>query len=463
MYTDGLPPSIVSPISSGGPNTSNKRSRIESEEQSRRSPVEQERVAQHKQPVPPVQTPAAPTPIYRGNPPPVAPTNLQALQIPDSDFPHAHVPEFRIFGNVSVDQVQRIRDISNPKVAIVIHGGGQELVAAGGPLKEKIFQLLSAITFPPAASQSMVIDGSALDGSGSPPSNSPSSAIHIHLPIPRKSRQTSAFNQPWCWFVDLGPNSQRLCEWLLFQEVFPISPALSFSVHPFTATVQPWNIMVLTGLDECAVEDSDAARRQVLKDIKAYLWKDRDFTVRTARHVQKYWGLNGDPVSLLKAASDTLHVVNVVAELKTSRKEVPAYLVYAKPVSNDKSEHLEWAAKFTSPDAYWRGAFRLDINKAAVECKLCKDTSHCARACPLATDGWTGTVVEDIYTTQELEARAAGSSTSASSRADHDWQQVKERRLDRDTRAPTVGKHSQKKKQKGPRRDSQGKGKGVRR
>ncbi|TBU39138.1 hypothetical protein BD309DRAFT_993976 [Dichomitus squalens] len=470
---------------SGNSTSSNKRSRTESEDQLRCSPIEQDRVAQRKQPAKPA-TPLGPTPILRvslpipsrssqnmalastrydpgdfsglptalgENPhmwrtrrgsPPIAPSNLRDLMIPDTDFPHAHIPAFRIDGNVLEDQVQRIREITNPKVAIVIHGGGQELASAGGLLKEKVLELLSAITFPPSVPQHM--DATL------PDPNAPSSAIHIHLPIARKSRQSSAFSQPWSWFVDLGPNSQRLYEWLLYHEVFPITPSLSFSVHPFTATIPT--------VDD---HDSDVARKQVLKDIKAFVWMDRDFTVCTTLQVQRNWGLSGNPVTLLKHSTDTLHIVNVVAKLKSSRKEVPAYLVYAKPTSNDKEEYLKWVAKFTSPGAYWRGAFRLDIGKATVECKLCKDTSHCARACPLATDGWTGTVVEDIYTTQELKARAARSSMAASSSSDHDWQRVRERRVDTVTRPHTMGRSVQKSPRKGPRRDGQGKGKGVRR
>ncbi|TBU21545.1 hypothetical protein BD311DRAFT_830735 [Dichomitus squalens] len=483
------------PSPNGETETANKRARTGPDSEARRSPIEQERVSQRKQPAP---RPTSSTPVTvlrvalplpakppstmalatarfdpgdftglptegdknphkwrtRRGPPPVAPNNLEALQIPDRNYPHAHVPDFRLFGNVLLDQARRIREIANPKVAIVIHGGGQELASVGGPLKLKVLQLLSAITFPAQEAQMTAPPASSLT------TPNPSS-IHIHLPLVRKTRDTSAFGQPWTWFAEFGPNAHNLCEWLLYQEVFPISPTLSFSVHPIIPPIQPWTVMVLTGLDECAVEDSLVARQQVAKEIKLHLWNDRDFTVRTARQVQQNWGLRGDPVTLLKLATDTIDVVYVTAELKSSRKEVPVYLVYAKPPTNEKDEYQEWVEKFKSPGAYWRGAFKLDVNKAAVECKLCKDTSHCARACPLATDAdWPGTVIEDIYTTEELEARQAGPAPAGPSNAGHDWQQSKARRTEKDSRARKPGKLSQ---QKDHRASGQGKGKGVRR
>ncbi|TBU26614.1 hypothetical protein BD311DRAFT_725742 [Dichomitus squalens] len=474
----------------------NKRPRTEGDLDSRKSPIEQDRVTQRKQP-PSTSTPqtststilriALPLPkkstgtmalasarynsanfdglptavgenphkqLTRRGDPPAAPTNLAALGIPDMRFPHAHVPEYRIFGNVVETQVQRIREIANPKVAIVIHGGGQDLHASSGPLQEKITKLISDLTFPSPETQPMPVDSA--DASAT---TLPSGEVKIYLPIVRMPKKTNTFGQPWAWFADLGPNSEQLRQWLLYQEVFPIAPSLSFSVHPLGVLLQPWTLMVLTGRDKYAVEDTPMACQQVAKEIKDYVWRDRDFTVSTAHHVEQNWGLQGDPATLLKFATDTMEVVYVTAELKTSRKEVPAYLVFIKPVTNDGEAYQKWAKKFKKAGAYWRGPCQLEIDKATVECKLCKETSHCARECPLNVEGWKGTVVEDIYTTQELEARSAGASTVEGDTSGHDWQQVKARRAEQDARPP---KHAKKQKTHRPS-DHKGKGKDVRR
>ncbi|TBU51314.1 hypothetical protein BD310DRAFT_890890 [Dichomitus squalens] len=470
----------------------NKRPRTEGNPDSRRSPIEQERVAQRKQPpqTSPPSTSAPTTPrvilplpkqsngtmalasarydsgdfdglptavgenphkqFTRQGEPPVAPTNLAQLGIPDMQFPHAHVPTYRLLGNVDEEQIVRVRKIENPKVAIVIHGAGQDLIGASDLLIEKITKLLSDLEFPPLEGQQM-----SVDSAGAPATTLPSDPIRIYKALVRKPKRSNAFGQPWTWFADLGQNSERLRKWLLYQEVFPIAPTLSFSVHPLGDLIQPWTLMVLTGRDRHAVEDTPRARQEVAKEIKDYVWKDRDFTVSTAHQVELNWGLHDDPATLLKLVTDTIEVVCVTAELKTSRKEVPAYLVYVKPVTNDREEYLEWASKFVQAGAYWRGPCRLEVNKATVECKLCKDTSHCARECPLNVEGWKGTAVEDIYTTQELEARAAGTSTDAGELAGREWQQAKARRADQDPRPQKNAKKVQQ-----TRRPKEGKGKG---
>ncbi|EJF59960.1 hypothetical protein DICSQDRAFT_171681 [Dichomitus squalens LYAD-421 SS1] len=420
---------------------------------------------------------------------PLLPINIDALGIPDETFPHAHVPEFRIFGNVDEAQIKRLRAITNPLVAIVIHGGGQDLNKSGAALQEAMTILLSKIAFPPsqAETQRMAVDGSlsgtettaddptstsGADGSGDPTgpddlvsnglptTKKPSPGVRIHLPIVRVPKKNNAFGQPWTWFADLGPNSEHLRKWLLYQEVFPISPSLSFSVHPITGvTVQPWTIMVLTGRDRYAVEDTREACQEVAKEIKSFLWADRDFTVRTARYVEQNWGLRGAPATLVKYMTDTIEVVYTIAELKTSRKEVPAYSVYAKPISNDPEAYLKWAAKFQE-GVYWRGPCLLEVNKAAVECKLCKDTSHSTRACPLDVAGWKGTVVQDILTTQEIEARTAGTDTAERPQDGHDWQQARARRAEQGARPQKPGRQQQRNRRT---MDNKGKGKDVRR
>ncbi|EJF60676.1 hypothetical protein DICSQDRAFT_170828 [Dichomitus squalens LYAD-421 SS1] len=460
---------------------SNKRPRTEGDPNPRRSPVEQDRVAQRKKPAAsstqqglsstilritlplprtPTTTMALASSRYdsgdfegllaavgenphrqltRRGEPPLAPTNLAQLGIPDKIFPHVHVPTFRIFGNVIEDQVRRVREIANPKVAIVVHGGGQDINTTGGPLRDKITKLLSDLSFPPSKNQQMPIDNAEAAAT-----TLPSTQIRIYLAQVRTPKKSNTFGQPWTWFADLGPDAEWLRQWLLYQEVFPITPTLSFSVHPLDELIQPY-----------AVEDTPQACQQFAKEIKDYVWKDRDFTVSTAHQVEANWGLHGDPATLLKLVTNTINVVCVTAELKTSRKEVPAYLVYIKPVTNDTTAYLKWAKKFTKTEVYWRGPCMLEVDKASVDCKLCKDTSHCAHECPLNVEGWKGTAVKDIYTRQELEARTAGASTAEEETAGQDWQQVKARRAERDSRPPKSAKATQRN-----RRPTDHKGKG---
>ncbi|KAH9853633.1 hypothetical protein C2E23DRAFT_711671, partial [Lenzites betulinus] len=216
--------------------------------------------------------------------------------------------------------------------------------------------------------------------------------VRVFAPVINKLNEKNRFGQPWTYFIDLPPTATLLREYLLWQKVFAIHTTLSFTVYPVLQERQPWTIMVLSGLPE-AIDDSMEGRHAVLAEIKKVMWADKFFVYFVARLAAQYWGITGTMAELAKATTDTLDATVVMAEDSANgRATAPAYLITGKPPTEDKDEYARWIEYFTAPAAYWvDNIYQLKVNKLVVECKICKDTTHCARDCPLVkVPGWQG-------------------------------------------------------------------------
>ncbi|KAI0832659.1 hypothetical protein BC628DRAFT_1304943, partial [Trametes gibbosa] len=256
-------------------------------------------------------------------------------------------------------------------LALVVHGGGQRFIAKSPEKTAEIRTFIQSLKFP------------------DPDATIP---VKVYAPVINKLNEKNRFGQPWTYFVDLPPNATLLREYLLWQKVFAVHATLSFSVYPILQEQQPWTIMVLSGPPD-AVEDTKEARRAVLAQIKQTMWADKYFCYFVARLAAKNWGIAGSMAELVKATTDTLEATVVMAEDPANgRAMAPAFLITGRPPSDDKDAYARWVSYYTAPGVYWVDRiYQLKVNKLVVECKLCKDTTHCARECPLVmVPGWQG-------------------------------------------------------------------------
>ncbi len=302
--------------------------------------------------------------------------NIKYVSFTDAEFHAAAIPEHKLYGNIAESQLAALSKLPTPPLWIIPHGGGYRMLKRAPKQADEILDLIRTFVF----------EG---HGDAKPEAS-------ILKPVPKNASDRKRFGQPWVLILILGDNEEALRKYLLWQQVFSVHPTLSFSVHE-SVPGQPWQIMVLTG-EEGAVVDSDEAKQAVLAAIKTVVWSSRDYCVFAGQLVADNWNRAGNMAKLAKESTDALDLACVRAELSGSERLVPAYLVYAKPITNQRGSYQRWVDFFTAPGEYYRGAYQLKVNAARVECKLCKELTHCAADCPLpASLEWQGPTVNDIY------------------------------------------------------------------
>ncbi|KAI1787600.1 hypothetical protein LXA43DRAFT_1028524 [Ganoderma leucocontextum] len=310
--------------------------------------------------------------IRRGPPPPI-PAG-EHLIFTDSIFPHADVPEWNYKANVANDQLEQLSSMEGCMLAVVAHGGGLRFILTQENQTDEIEGFLNSFTF----------------GDGGE-----KTTVKVIVPVPYRTDIKKTFVHPFTYFLILPEGDDRLRRFLLWQEVFSIHPTLSFSVHEMEATLA-WTVLVLTGVNG-AVVDSQDAKQAVLANIKRKLWANVCYCSLAARLVAKNWGFQTDFASRVKAATDTFELSVARAEQHSTEKLIPCYVLLAKPLSTDRAEHEEVLACITEPKRYWNGPYALDVDKAVVSCKICKDTTHCTADCDLpSTPGWQGPTAETL-------------------------------------------------------------------
>ncbi|RDX53620.1 hypothetical protein OH76DRAFT_1479420 [Lentinus brumalis] len=368
----------------------------------------------------------------RGEPPAI-PT-IKYMSFTDAAFHAAAIPEFKLHGNIADSQLEALSKQATPPLWIIPHGGGYRMLKRAPKQVDEILDLIRTFVYD-------------VHGDGKPD-------VSILKPIPKNASDRKRFGQPYVLILILGEQEEALRKYLLWQQVFSVHPTLSFSVHE-SSPGQPWQIMVLTG-EEGAVVDSTEAKQAVLTAIRTVLWSSRDYCVFAAPLVASNWNRTGNMAKLAKESTDSLDIDCVRAELSGSEKLTPAYLVYAKPITNQRGSYQRWVSFFTAPGEYYRGVHQLKVNQARVECKLCKEATHCAADCPLpASPEWQGPTVEDIYQKSKEtddDNPATSSFTLPSEQAAAIWRNVPRR--GEPSRSGAKGYSPTKKGQPGKKKDS---------
>ncbi|TBU24911.1 hypothetical protein BD311DRAFT_670758 [Dichomitus squalens] len=281
-----------------------------------------------------------------------------------------------------LDKPERVERI----LAIVPHGAGQRFILEHKAFAEELTTYLKSIRFGEEGAEA-------------------NEALEVFTPVAAHSMDRARkFSAPWTYFLEIPADDALLRPFLLWQEVFAIHPTMSFSVHDPTDTSPLWKVLVLSGTPG-AVNGNPNHVKEILANIKSAMWTNGRFCNLVADCVEKYWGHTGDYASRVKAASDTMDLLLTRGEAHGTEQPTACYVLLAKPISPDREEMKEFKSYLTAPGIYWRGPYALEINRASVDCKLCKDVTHCMLDCPLPqTPGWQGTPPSTISTSSAQAA-----------------------------------------------------------
>ncbi|EJF55930.1 hypothetical protein DICSQDRAFT_175364 [Dichomitus squalens LYAD-421 SS1] len=258
-------------------------------------------------------------------------------------------------------------------LAIVPHSGGQRFLLERKSFTEDIATFLCSLRFREEGSTSDI-------------------GLKVFTPVAAHGLdRAKKFSPPWTYLLEIPQGDTLLRQFLLWQEVFVIHTTLLFSVHDLREPSPLWTVLVLTGTPG-AVADNPDAIKEILADIKSAAWADGQFCNFVVDCVEKNWGHTGDYASCVKAATDTLDLTLSRGKSHRSEQLIGCYVLLAKPISPDREELKTFSKFLAVPGVYWRGPYALEVNKVKVECKMCRDVTHCLDDCPLpSTPSWQGT------------------------------------------------------------------------
>ncbi|KAI1784599.1 hypothetical protein LXA43DRAFT_1101191 [Ganoderma leucocontextum] len=281
--------------------------------------------------------------------PPLPISAGEHLIFTDSIFPHAHVPEWNYKANVVNDQFKQLSSMEGCMLAVVAHGSGLHFILTQENQVDEIEGFLHSFTF----------------GDGGE-----KTTVKVIVPVLYRTDTKKMF------------------------EVFSVHPTLSFSVHEMIEVTLAWTVLILTGVNSAVVNLQDV-KQMVLANIKCKLWANVRYCSLAARLVAKNWGLQTDFALRVKAVTDMFELSVMRAEQHSTEKLILCYVLLAKPLSMDRAEHNEVLACITELKCYWNSPYALDVDKAVVSCKICKDTTHCMADCDLPSIlGWQGLTAE---------------------------------------------------------------------
>ncbi|RDX47870.1 hypothetical protein OH76DRAFT_1304538, partial [Lentinus brumalis] len=299
----------------------------------------------------------------------------------EGPFPHTHIPEYRFFANLEPSQVQAVRERGEQMVALVMHGGGQGMLGHAKTVVVNVEAFIRTLAF-------MSNDRKSF-------------SVKVYSPEVKSSKSSGPFDKPYTFFADLGPNAEVLRRFLLWQEVFAVNPSVSFTALPIATREASWKLCVING-DDIDPEATHAfvlkQKSRLLVELKKRAGSTNSMSWWTAKLVMAGWNIHGNEQELVEKFTDTFSLELTSAELKSTSVPVPAYVLYAKPLTYDKRVAVNWRSAFLGISGANKAAkpirLGLDIfhvDRATVDCKVCKADTHRTALCPLAgTPGWKG-------------------------------------------------------------------------
>ncbi|OSD05732.1 hypothetical protein PYCCODRAFT_1423231 [Trametes coccinea BRFM310] len=269
--------------------------------------------------------------------------------------PHVHIPVYKFFGNVSVDQEHLIRGNTAMILAAVMHGGGQCFIKHSSEKAAEIKAFIQFLQFrphlrmhpqcPPALSAMHHQKKAGPSGAEvlSEKQNSKDAVQHlpdimIYAPEMNHVSNKNCFDQLWSCLIELRPGASQLQEYLLWQVVFTVHPTLSFSVYAILTDVQPWKITTPSG-PAGAVKNTVCAKYAVLMAIKEKLWVNRGFLWFVVCQMAANWSISGSLAQLVNVATDTLDADVVMVDDPSTGRSIPAYLIKGKPVTKKRDNY----------------------------------------------------------------------------------------------------------------------------
>jgi hypothetical protein len=212
------------------------------------------------------------------------------------------------------------------------------------------------------------------------------SNLSIAKAVPRNNpNQKRDFERPWT--MVLGGAPQELKEYLVWHQTFAVHPELTFSVLPFDSGLQSWVIMNISG---DAVQEGDAAKRDVLGKIKALLWHNPRFRAIADKSLAAV-GIAGSCSERAYKATTSFEITYIESN-NAQGIHAPIWQLTGRPLSSDPLLHEEFLASVRQ-QRYWVGLHMLTIDKRIVDCVWCKSNTHPAHACPFPKiPDWLGLV-----------------------------------------------------------------------
>ncbi|KAI0757505.1 hypothetical protein C8Q80DRAFT_1116623 [Daedaleopsis nitida] len=318
---------------------------------------------------------------------------------PEVVFVHTHIVDHRLKSNMDPLQAEAVRKAGLLALTLIVHGGRQLLYRESG---EEI-----------AAALQKYVRGFAFQSNNGLGSN-----VTVYPPLINKP-DDKPFSSPIAMLARLLSGAEVLRTFLTQQEVFCVSPTLSFSATSFGILKATWKVLVLTGstIDPSVthryVVNQKATILQAIKDMLAGHKCATQFETITAQLAWANWGLTGTRRAVVDAALDTFTLILSSAKDR-SGATVPAYILAAKPPAYDQYELEQWRVTIAGWKAIWIRMDRFNVNAAKVECKLCKSDIHCTSSCVIATeDEWVG-VTPDSLATADPEERPGGGPSNVS-------------------------------------------------
>ncbi|KAI0738785.1 hypothetical protein C8Q80DRAFT_1261614 [Daedaleopsis nitida] len=319
---------------------------------------------------------------------------------PDLEFVHTHFPGHRALANVDLDQAEAARAAGNHALAIIVHGGGQEMYRKKPEVADAVQAYMRGFAF-----QS---------------NNNQGFNVKVYIPIPNRVDHGKPFAPPYALIAILPQNADALRTFLLQQEILRISPTLSFTASPVDNRQASWKTLVLTGdaiIPGATHNFIVNQKRELLQAIRQTLAGRETVSIFenfTTQLVRANWGLTGTRKAIVDAALDTFTLELSSAE-DTHGVVVPAYILLAKPPAYEQTELDAWRTIVAGRKTLWLGMDRFSINAAHVDCKLCKSDIHRTGECPIATkEGWTGITPEALAVPDIAQGRAGRGSGGSS-------------------------------------------------
>ncbi|KAI0743029.1 hypothetical protein C8Q80DRAFT_1273595 [Daedaleopsis nitida] len=301
---------------------------------------------------------------------------------PDTDFVHTHFATHKVFANVLRDQAEAVKAAGARALALVAHGGGQAMYKQTPEVATVVQTYIKGFAF-----QS---------------NNNEGFDVKVYTPIPNKEDDGKPFAPPFAMFVKLPENADAIRTFLLQQEIFTVSPMLSFTAVTTDNPQASWKVLVITGdaiVPGATHRYVENQKQVLLRAIKQALERREvvsHFENLTSQLARANWGLTGTRKAIMNTALDTFSLEPATAE-DAHGVAVPAYVLLAKPPAYEQTELEDWKAIVASRKSIWVGMDRFDVNAARVDCKLCKSDIHRTADCPIATtEGWAGVTPETL-------------------------------------------------------------------
>ncbi|KAH9910158.1 uncharacterized protein BXZ73DRAFT_29323, partial [Epithele typhae] len=291
-------------------------------------------------------------------------------------YRHTNIPTYRAFGNMDTAFEQLVLTKSQEMLIILPHGAGFALNAHADTVAATLETFFCSIAF---------------QENGGHPYN-----VRVHPPRPWKTSNTP-FGQPHPFSLHHNPDALPLRRYLLWKQVFAVSPVVSFTALPVVNNMHSWRTLVITGV---TIEHHHThnfvltQKAQLVARLQELAREDPAF----CRVAVRIGNTNNpgveDPMVHINAVLDTFDLLRTVAE-SPDRRPAAAYVLMVEPPEITPNNSVNEMCEVFRHPRYKNFSINFDVFRTDwddLHCRLCKSEYHRTHDCPLPrTVGWLGT------------------------------------------------------------------------